>query len=51
MAGLTDLMDYRAPFVGRQQRDVYSPSTGTRQTQERNIVGGGARVVGFGGRD
>ena len=47
MAGLTDLMRYQTPFVGTQRRDVYDPSTGERQTQERRVVGGtGGRLGG-----
>ena len=47
MAGLTDLMQYQTPFVGTQRRDVYDPSTGERQTQERRVVGGtGGRLGG-----
>ena len=47
MAGLTDLFSYDSPFVGTQQRDVYSPSSGRRQTQERRVVGGtGGRLGG-----
>ncbi len=49
MAGLTDLMEYQTPFVGTQQRDIYSPS-GIRQTQERRVVGGPGGVLG-GGRN
>lgn len=47
MAGLTDLINYQSPFVGKEQRDVYNPGAGagnTRQTQERLVVGGGGRL-------
>lgn len=49
MAGLTDLMNYQSPFVGKEQRDVYNPGAGagdTRQTQERLVVGGGGQLSG-----
>ncbi len=39
MASLTDLISYESPFVGMQERDIYSPS-GMRQQQERRVVGG-----------